>query len=310
MNRRILFFWASILSAFLCIYVSKKGTAKEDSASTDIVIEKAYIPVSNHGKLYYEVAGQGEPILFLHGHSLDHRMWDDQFLFFAQYYRVIRPDFRGYGLSSEQTEDFQFTHVDDIITLMDSLHISKAHIVGLSMGSFVTGDMLGLYSDRMLSSVMASGSVRSCPGPSQPMGVQEAARRDSAIAELQRSGIENMKASWIEQLICSGGSQRERMREPLTQMINDWSAWQPLHKEVRLFYGYEANDSIQSHQPDVPVLMLQGRCEIKGEPKRPRILQYLPLGQWKVLDDCGHMMNMEQPKMFNDTVLLWLRETR
>ena len=55
---------------------------------------------------------------------------------------MIRYDLRGYGISSSQTEDYQFTHAVDLVTLMDSLHIKIAHIVGLSLGGFITADML------------------------------------------------------------------------------------------------------------------------------------------------------------------------
>ena len=43
-----------------------------------------------------------------------------------------------------------------------------------------------------------------------------------------------MKKEWFEGLMKSGGSQRERMHAPLWQMIDEWDAWQPLHKEVRV----------------------------------------------------------------------------
>ena len=88
---------------------------------------------------------RGEPIIFVHGHSLDHRMWDEQFSVFAKKYHVIRYDLRGYGISSAQTEDYQFMHVEDLVTLMDSLHLQKAHIVGLSLGGFITADMLAYF---------------------------------------------------------------------------------------------------------------------------------------------------------------------
>lgn len=88
-------------------------------------IRSAYVGV-DHGTLYYEECGEGQPVILIHGHSLDHRMWDGQFADLARDYRVIRYDLRGYGLSSPQTEDFQFTHVEDLVALMDSLHIEKA----------------------------------------------------------------------------------------------------------------------------------------------------------------------------------------
>ena len=120
-----------------------------------------YVPVSGEGKIYYEEKGEGEPLILLHGHSLDTRMWDLQFDEFARHYRTIRMDFRGYGRSSKQTETFQFTHLDDLLAVMDYLKIEKAHIVGLSMGAFVAGDMVAMAPHRMLSCVMASGGIRS-----------------------------------------------------------------------------------------------------------------------------------------------------
>ena len=54
---------------------------------------------------------------------------------FAKKYHVIRYDFKRItAISSSQTEDYQFMHVEDLVTLMDSLHIKKAHIVGLFFG--------------------------------------------------------------------------------------------------------------------------------------------------------------------------------
>ena len=96
--------------------------------------ESNYITVTGGGKIYYEEKGKGEPLIFLHGHSLDCTMWDKQFKYFSNHYHAIRLDFRGYGQTSKQIEGFQFCHADDVITLMDSLGIHRAHIVGLSMG--------------------------------------------------------------------------------------------------------------------------------------------------------------------------------
>ena len=152
-------------------------------------IRSAYVGV-DHGTLYYEECGEGQPVILIHGHSLDHRMWDGQFADLARDYRVIRYDLRGYGLSSPQTEDFQFTHVEDLVALMDSLHIEKAHVVGLSLGGYIGADMLGWFPERMLSAFLASGNVRMSPGPSEPMDAEEAAQRDCEIAELKRKGVD------------------------------------------------------------------------------------------------------------------------
>lgn len=269
-------------------------------------LKSGYVGMSGGGRMYYEERGKGEPLLLLHGHSLDRRMWAGQMGPLSRHYRVVTPDFRGYGRSSDQSETLPMTHADDILTLMDSLGISKAHVVGLSMGAFTAGDLLAMHPERLLSCVLASGSIRrSSPGPSEPMDSAESARRDKEIAALKVKGVDMMKREWLEQLIGSGGSQRERMRKPLWQMISDWSAWQPLHKEVRLFYGREAWQQLQERRPDVPVLLLQGENEHKSG--QPAELRYLPNGRREVLPDCGHMMNMEQPQLFNSAVLRFLR---
>ncbi len=283
---------------YLFIYIALTSCATTRSG---------YVSTADGGRLYYEERGKGQPILLLHGHSLDRRMWDTQWRPLSRHYHVVRMDFRGYGRSSEQREDLQMTHADDVLTVMDSLGLAKAHVVGLSMGAFVAGDLLAMHPERLLSCTMASGGIRSTPGPSTPMDSAESAKRDHEIAALKEKGVEQMKREWTEQLISSGGSQRERMRPALTQMINDWSAWQPLHKEVRLFYAREAWQRLQERGTvSVPTLFLRGESDLKGKTFSPREAKHLSNSRIVVLPDCGHMMNMERPKDFNRSILEFL----
>lgn len=269
-------------------------------------IRTGFIPVSGGGSIYYEEAGSGEPLLLLHGHTLDRRMWDPQFEVFARHYRTVRLDFRGYGRSSKQSETFQFTHLGDVLTVMDSLQIERAHVVGLSMGAFVAGDMLGMAPERMLSCVMASGGIRSVKGPHEPMDSLESTQRDLEIARMERKGLDSMKREWVEQLVSGGGSQRETIRKPLRRMVDDWDGWQLLHKEVRSFWAREAFQALTERRPDVPTLMFKGECDLHGKPYRPRESNYLSRIRTAVLPDCGHMSNMEQPEAFNRLVLDFL----
>ena len=67
------------------------------SCSTQPKVESGYIPVSNDGQIYYEAVGEGTPVILLHGHTLDLRMWDPQVKpLLDAGYRVIRPEMRGY----------------------------------------------------------------------------------------------------------------------------------------------------------------------------------------------------------------------
>ena len=267
-----------------------------------------YTPISGKGKMYYEQNGKGEPLIFLHGHSLDTRMWDPQWEFFSKYYHVIRFDFRGYGRSSDQSETFQFTHVDDLITLMNNLKIEKAHIVGLSMGAFVAGDMLAMYPERMLSCTLTSGGIRSTPGPSEPMTEEEKNKRDKEIEELKKKGIIRYKKEWHKILMSSGGTQREKMSLPLYKMVKDWSGWQQLHKEVRNYYAKEAwNELKRKGKIDVPTLLVRGKNEVKYNTGEPNEAQYLLKYRYVIVEDCGHMLNMERPDEYNELLLSFLQ---
>ena len=278
------------------------------SCSTQPKIESGYIPVSQGGQIYYESVGEGTPVILLHGHTLDLRMWDPQVKPLLEAgYRVIRPEMRGYGHSSKQQPGQQFTHLDDMMTVMDSLHIAKAHVVGLSMGSFVASEMVAMHSDRFLTATLASGNIRNMPGPSTPFDSLELARKDSVIAQNLAQGIDKWKEEWIEKLVSGGGSNREAIRKSVAQQVNDWDAWQLVNREMRNYYGYEAWDTLKARQPEIPVLILSGEKEGKG--KNP-MLKYLPNSRQVIIPDCGHMSNMEKPEEFSQLILEQFKQAK
>lgn len=274
-------------------------------ASTPTAHTSGYVPVKENGKIFYESYGQGTPLILLHGHTLDRRMWRKQIEAFTPYYNIIVPDMRGYGRSSKLSEDLKTTHADDIITLMDSLHIDKAHIVGLSMGGFVTADMLCMFPDRMLSAVMASGSLRNKKGPSEPDNSLEIAEMDKKINDVLAKGIDKAKAEWTDQLIKGGGSQAETIREELTAIITDWDGWSLTHHEPHLWYAREASPHLKSRCPKVPTLFLSGDKEHK---KPSSMMKSLPNSQFLVIPDCGHMTNMERTEEFNKIIFNFLKQ--
>ncbi len=255
--------------------------------------------VSDGDSIYYQVEGEGDPILFLHGHTLDNSMWEPQMDFFASRMKVIRMEFRGYGYSSPQREGVQFTHSDDVITLLDSLHLDKVHLVGLSMGSFVASELVAMHPERFYSAALASGNIRKCKGPGEAVDSLEWNKRETEINAIKEIGVEEWKKNWIEQLVSGGGSNQEAIRASITQQVGRWDGWQLLHHECRLYYGFQAWDTLKVKCPTLPVIILSGVNEKKGP--NP-MLPYLPNGKQVIIEDCGHMTNMEKPDEFNRLV--------
>ena len=101
----------------------------------------------NGGKLYYEAAGEGQPLVLIHGGLVNSGLWDDQFEVFAQHQRVVRYDVRGFGKSSPPTQPYS-NHAD-LKTLLDFLSIDKAAVLGLSMGGAIAIDFTLTYPERV-----------------------------------------------------------------------------------------------------------------------------------------------------------------
>ena len=266
--------------------------------------ESGKISVGKGQKIYYEEYGQGEPVILLHGHTLDRRMWKAQVELLRDSFRVIVPDLRGYGLSSDPFPYQQFTYTDDVIALMDSLSIGKAHVVGLSMGAYVAGELLAMHPDRLLSCMMVAGEICGRPGPSTPKTKEERERQRIGNAKIQRQGLDKYKRDRVEDLIRRAGSRGEEMRNALTEMIMEWGAWQVTHVTARIYYGQEAFLSLKRNKPDIRTLIVYGELEGK---KPSRMLNFLSNAEQITIPDCGHMVNMEQPELFNSLLMNWLR---
>jgi pimeloyl-ACP methyl ester carboxylesterase len=114
---------------------------------------------SDGARLYYETAGTGTPIVFVHEFSGDLWSWEKQVQHFSRRYRCIAFNARGYPPSDVPESLSRYSHkraVDDVAVVMKHLKIRKAHIVGCSMGSRTTLDF-GLSYPRMAMSMTMIG---------------------------------------------------------------------------------------------------------------------------------------------------------
>jgi len=114
---------------------------------------------SDGARLYYETAGTGMPIVFVHEFSGDLWSWEKQMQHFSRRYRCIAFNARGYPPSDVPASPSRYSHkraVDDVAVLMRHLKIRNAHIVGCSMGSRTTLDF-GLSYPRMALSLTMIG---------------------------------------------------------------------------------------------------------------------------------------------------------
>ena len=117
-------------------------------------------------RLYYEEAGSGTPVIFIHEFAGDHRSWEPQMRFFARWFRCIAFDARGFPPSEvpEDGERYSQQHArDDVIAVLDHLRIDRAHVVGISMGGFAALHVGIAYPQRARSLVIAGCGYGAAP---------------------------------------------------------------------------------------------------------------------------------------------------
>lgn len=119
-------------------------------------------------KIHYVERGEGPPVILVHGFTANIDLnWRMPGIYdaLASDYRVIALDNRGHGLSDKPHDPDQYGEkmCEDVVRLMDHLKIDKAHVIGYSMGGFITAKLLTLHPDRVASAVLG-GAGWSRPG--------------------------------------------------------------------------------------------------------------------------------------------------
>jgi pimeloyl-ACP methyl ester carboxylesterase len=121
---------------------------------------------SNEVKLYYEAAGKGTPIVFVHEFSGDFRSWEAQMRHFSRRYRCITFNARGYPPSEVPASVSKYSYIaaaDDIASVMRHAGVGKAHVIGCSMGAYATLQFGLRYPRRALSLTPVGAGAGSDP---------------------------------------------------------------------------------------------------------------------------------------------------
>ena len=151
--------------------------------------ESGYLE-TNGARIYYEVEGDGSPLLLIHGGLGSLRMWDGVVPALTDRYRVIRYDTRGFGQT--ETEDVEFSNRADAIAVLDHLEAASAVVVGQSRGGNIALDLAIEHPQRVTALVSVAGGVGGHQGefprgPRNRRGTRSNAWRRRAIGILSPS---------------------------------------------------------------------------------------------------------------------------
>ncbi len=263
----------------------------------------------NGAKLYYEVTGEGHPLVFLHAGIANLHMWDDQVSAFSDRYRIVRYDHRGFGQSNAPAGPA--AAADDVYGMFKFLNIDKAYLVGCSMGGGMALDFTLAHPELVDGLVLVGPGVSGMPDEEDdPL----AATWDEIRAAAKAGDYD--KANELEMRVWVDGMDRTpdqvdpgyRARaSAMNRALYDHDAemnaieWQPANPPAypRL------------EQVTVPTLVIIGDRDVPDiQHAVDTLAARIPNAKKAVMHNTAHLPSMELPDEFNQILGDFLRGLR
>lgn len=238
----------------------------------------------NDGQLYFETLGDGEAIIFIHGFSLDRRLWRQQVEYFSKHNKVITYDMRGFGKST--TPMSLYGHHNDLYQLMKYLEIDEAYLVGLSLGGEIATDFTISYPHMVKKLILADASMH---GYESTVDWQ---------VHAQTVGLSVAKERWLNHQVFKTTSLSDNVQSELKTMITDYSGWHWLNHDPREKLSPPAFERLT--EITCPTLIITGSQDLTYFQSIAEKYHHDITNSKKVfIDNAGHLVNMEEPELFN-----------
>ncbi|HJX61619.1 MAG TPA: alpha/beta fold hydrolase [Dehalococcoidia bacterium] len=261
---------------------------------------------------FYEDAGQGPPVVLVHGHSADLRLWDLQVPALSEAgYRVIRYDVRGHGRSSVPPSGYTWqNYALDLHDLLDRIAVPRAHVAGLSMGGGIALQFALDFPERVSSLVLVDSTL---PGfdysPEYGGAIEELVA--AVRAEGPRAAFERL---WLTHPLFDGVRRFPERFELLQTMALAYAAADYLDETPHAPPERQAVDRLgpsvgRPVGPELraPTLVMVGELDIPDFQIIAEVLAGNIAGaRLQVIADSGHVPPLEQPQAFNQALLEFL----
>jgi pimeloyl-ACP methyl ester carboxylesterase len=263
-----------------------------------------YAKTDDGVNLYFEEAGSGTPVVFVHEFGGDHRSWELQMRFFSRRHRCITFAARGYPPSDVPASENAYSQlraVEDIIDVMDAAGVDKAHVVGLSMGGFATLHLGLEHPQRAISLVVAGAGY----GAEKQ---HEAYFREVSLdvaRQFDAQGSETFAKTY------SLGASRVQFQN---KDPRGWQEFATMLGEHSSLGAANTMRGVQARRPSiydlearlkkmqVPTLVVVGDEDDHCLQPGVFLKKTIPACGFLVLPKTGHTLNLEEPGYFNGFV--------
>lgn len=253
---------------------------------------------SHAGRIYFEDLGAGEPLIFIHGRTLDSRMWRPQIEFLKTKYRCITYDLNGFGKSEVPKNGY-----DPVLTLkelLDHLNLSKVTIVALSLGTHVAINFALEYPNLIDKLVLMSCTIPGAEASKEFIDDWNKVERAGKVGDFSTA-----KNAWISCKAFQSLKHNNPSNYKLfLEIINDYTCWDIHNPPLKL-----SRSSAMGRLTEIKVhtLIVSGEKDYSDFLKNGDLLRSrLPNSKVVKIKESGHMINLEYPDVANKMILDFL----
>lgn len=240
-------------------------------------------------------------ITFVHGAGGSSSIWFSQIRAFKQDYNLLLVDLRGHGKSKSihPKDSYSFTNIsDEVIEVMDFLRIKKSHFVGISLGTIIIMNIAHRHASKVNSLVMG-GAVMYLNIRAQIL-MKLGVRLKRIVPYL-----------WLYKFFAYIIMPKKNHTPSRSFFINEarkmnqteFIKWFSLVSSVRSLLLFFRNTRLE-----IPVLYIMGKQDYMFLPSVEKIVQHHKNSVLEIINDCGHVVNIEASKVFNIKVMNYIKK--
>lgn len=240
-------------------------------------------------------------VTFVHGAGGSSAIWFKQIRHFSKHFNVLLLDLRGHGRSKELSlhnlKEYSFERVgNDIIEVLDYLKVKKTHFVGISLGTIIVREITERFPTRTASMIMGGA-------------IMQLNLRGQILMRMGNSLKSFIPYLLLYRLLAHVVMPSEKNKESRILFINE--AKKLYQKEFKRWFGLAAQVNpllryFRINDSGIPTLYVMGSEDYMFLPSITKLVKNHKSSQLHVIDDCGHVVNVEHPEEFNKTVVDFL----
>jgi pimeloyl-ACP methyl ester carboxylesterase len=248
----------------------------------------------------YGAATSGPNVVFLHAFPLNRLMWQSQTDELRGIAHLVLPDMRGFGSSDVESGAIAIEQMaDDVYALVEKLELAPVVLVGLSMGGYVALAYIRKYPESVRGLVLADTRADADSDEARQ-------NRQAMIDEVAASGPARVAELMLPKLLSKDGQEQAELVAEIRRMIETTSPGGIVGALRGMADRADSTDLLASIA--VPTLVVVGAEDAVTPPEIARELaDRIPGAELEIIDDAGHLSNVEEPTTFNAAVSRFLQ---